>query len=122
MLSIANEAMSNPRVLRLLRSPRPESEWHSGELETAMMLSLKPGLVRRSLARTLPPAWVDFRERLTRGARRFREIDRQTQGYFGWPAIARAETAERVMKLRGKLIAADVIRSLRPRRARKRRA
>src|SRR5881409_2923625 len=26
----ANAAMVNPRVLRLLRSPRPESEWHSG--------------------------------------------------------------------------------------------
>jgi creatinine amidohydrolase len=116
----ANAAMSNPRVLGLLRSPRPESEWHSGELETAMMLSVRPRLVRRFLARTLPPAWVDFRERLKHGARRFREIDRQTRGYFGWPAMARAETAERVMKLRGKLIAADVIRSLRPRRTRSR--
>jgi len=89
----ANAAMSNPRVLRLLRSPRPESEWHSGELETAMMLSVRPGLVRRSVARKLPPAWVDFRARLKRGARRFREIDRKTRGYFGWPAVARAETA-----------------------------
>ena len=72
----ANDAMSNPRVLRLLRSPRPESEWHSGELETAMMLSVRPGLVRRSVARKLPPAWVDFRARLKQGARRFREIER----------------------------------------------
>jgi hypothetical protein len=38
----ANAAMVNPRVLRLLRSPRPESEWHSGELETAMMLAARP--------------------------------------------------------------------------------
>jgi creatinine amidohydrolase len=116
----ANAAMSNPRVLRLLRSPRPESEWHSGELETAMMLSVRPGLVRRSLARKLPPAWVDFRERLKHGARRFREIDPKTRGYFGWPAMARAETARRIMKLRGKLIAAEVIRALGPRRARSR--
>ena len=114
----ANGAMLDPRVLRLLRSPRPESEWHSGELETAMMLSVQPGLVRRRLARTLPPAWVDFRERLQRGARTFREIDSKTRGYFGWPAMARAETAERVMTLRGKLIAAEVIRALGPRRRR----
>jgi len=116
----ANDAMSNPRVLRLLRSPRPESEWHSGELETAMMLSVRPGLVRQSVARKLPPAWVDFRARLKRGARRFREIDRKTRGYFGWPAMARAKTATKVMKLRGKLIAAEVMRALGPRRPRPR--
>lgn len=120
----ANAAMVNPRVFRLLRSPRPESEWHSGELETAMVLATRPELVRRRLMRTLPPAWVDFRERLKRGARRFREIDSKTRGYFGWPAMARRDTAVRVMRLRGKLIAAEVIRSLgpRPRRSPKRSA
>jgi creatinine amidohydrolase/Fe(II)-dependent formamide hydrolase-like protein len=118
----ANAAMVNPQVLRLLRSPRPESEWHSGELETAMVLEARPRLVRRSLMRKLPPAWVDFRERLERGARRFREIDKQTRGYFGWPAVASPETAVRVMRLRGRLIAADVMRALgpRPRASRKR--
>ena len=39
-------AMMNPRVTALLRSPRPEREWHSGELETAMMLAVRPKLVR----------------------------------------------------------------------------
>ena len=39
--SAANAAMVNPRVLRLLRSPRPESEWHSGELETAMQAAME---------------------------------------------------------------------------------
>jgi len=116
----AMAAMANPRVLRLLKSPRPESEWHSGELETALMLSVRPALVRRSVARKLPPAWVDFRERLKRGARRFREIDRKTRGYFGWPAMARAETARRVMKLRARLIAGEVTRALGPPRPRRR--
>lgn len=111
----ANAAMVNPRVLRLLRSPRPESEWHSGELETALVLAIRPELVRRKLARELPPAWVDFRGRLARGARRFREIDRKTQGYFGWPAAAKPETAIRVMRLRAKIIAAEVMRALGPR-------
>lgn len=110
----ARRAMVNPRVLRLLRSPRPESEWHSGELETAMVLAARPRLVRRALMRALPPAWVDFRGRLRRGARRFRDIDGATRGYFGWPAAARAETAVKVMRLRGKLIAAQVIRALGP--------
>lgn len=121
---VANGAMVNPRVLRLLRSPRPESEWHSGELETAMVLATRPDLVRRRLTRKLPPVWVDFRKRLERGARRFREIDSKTRGYFGWPAAARRDTAVRVMRLRGKLIAAEVLHALGPRpgRSRKRSA
>ncbi|HXJ79931.1 MAG TPA: creatininase family protein [Candidatus Methylomirabilis sp.] len=114
----ASNAMSNPSVRRLLRSPRPDSEWHAGELETALMLSVRPQLVRRALARTLPPAWVDFRTRLNQGARRFREIDRKTRGYFGWPAAARAETAARVLRVRSRLIAAEVLRALSPRQPR----
>ena len=114
----ANAAMVNPRVLRFLRSPRPDAEWHSGELETALVLATRPELVRRSLMRRLPPAWVDFRARLEKGARRFREIDAGTRGYFGWPAAARSETALKVMRLRSRLIAAEVLRALRPRRSR----
>jgi creatinine amidohydrolase len=117
----ANAAMVDPRVYRLLRSPRPEAEWHSGELETAMVLAARPELVRRALARRLPPAWVDFRARLASGARRFRDIDGRTQGYFGWPAAARRETALRVMRLRGRLIATHVIGAFGgPRRSRAR--
>ena len=108
----ANAAMLDPRVLALLRSPRPEGEWHGGELETALVLAVRPDLVRRAVARRLPPAWVDFRARLRRGARTFREIAPGTRGYFGWPAAARAETAERAMRLRGRLIAAAVVERL----------
>jgi creatinine amidohydrolase len=91
--------MLNPRVLALLRSPRPEREWHSGELETALVLATRPRLVRRAEARRLPPAWVDFRAALGRGARRFRDIDPRTRGYFGWPAAARAGTGRRATAL-----------------------
>jgi len=108
-------AMMNPRVVRLMRSPRPEREWHSGELETALVLSTRPALVRRKLARRLAPVWLDFRAPLARGARRFREIDPRAAaaGYFGWPAAARAETGQRVMALRGRPIAADLVAALR---------
>ena len=51
-----NAAMVGPRITALLWSPRPEREWHSGELETAMVLALRPGLVRRAPAQRLPPA------------------------------------------------------------------
>lgn len=108
----ASAAMLDPRVLGLMRSPRPDREWHAGELETALMLALRPDLVRRGVARRLPPAWVDFRARLDRGARTFRQLAPGTRGYFGWPAAARAETAERAMRLRGRLIAAAVIQAL----------
>ena len=108
-------AMVNERVLGLMRSPCPEREWHSGELETAMVLSRRPEMVRRGVARQLPPLWLDFRERLQRGARRFEDIDPRpdAQGYFGWPAAARAETGNRVMAIRGRLIARELIEALR---------
>jgi creatinine amidohydrolase len=116
----AGAAMLDPRVQRLLRSPRPEAEWHSGELETALMLLLRPDLVR-GVARRLPPAWVDFRAGLARGARTFRELDSRTAGYFGWPAAARPETARRALTLRARLIAAHVVDRLGPVAPRRRR-
>ena len=105
-------AMLDPRVLRLSRSPNPEGEWHSGELETALVLARRPDLVRRALARRLPPVWVDFRSALARGARRFEEIAPGSRGYFGWPAAARAATAKRVLNLRGRLMAKEILRAL----------
>lgn len=112
--------MMNPRVRALMRSPEPDREWHSGELETALMLARRPDLVRRSLAKRLPPAWVDFRGALARGARRFEDIAPDGAGYFGWPAAARAKTAERVMRLRGELIARALLAELgRPRAPRR---
>jgi len=106
--------MVNPRVTRLMRSPRPDFEWHSGELETALVLARRPDLVRRGIARRLPPAWVDFRAALARGARRFEDIAPGTAGYFGWPAAARPRTADRAMGLRAALIAKAVLAELGP--------
>ncbi|MGH7365985.1 MAG: creatininase family protein, partial [Candidatus Rokuibacteriota bacterium] len=79
-------AMLSPGVLRLSRSPNPKGEWHSGELETALVLARRPDLVRRAIARRLPPMWVDFRGALAKGARRFEQIGPGGLGYFGWPA------------------------------------
>ncbi len=107
-------AMRDPRVLRLSRSPNPKGEWHSGELETALVLARRPDLVRRAVARRLPPVWVDFRAALRRGARRFEEIAPGGLGYFGWPAAARAATARRALALRGRLMAREIIRVLGP--------
>jgi len=104
--------MFDPRVRKLMRSPRPAAEWHGGELETAMMLAVAPSLVRRSLARRLPSAWVDWSTALARGARTFEAMHREGRGYFGWPATARASTGRRVMALRGRLIAAVLLAEL----------
>jgi creatinine amidohydrolase len=116
--------MHDPRVRALTRSPRPEREWHSGEVERAMMLSVAPRLVRWTVARRLPPVWVDWAVALARGARRFETLQPRGQGYFGWPASARAQTGHRVMALRGRLIAATLLDELAgwsPRRIRRRR-
>jgi len=103
--------MLDPRVLRLARSPHPAFEWHSGELETALVLARRPDLVRRRVVRRLPPVWVDFRDALRRGAKRFEEIAPGGLGYFGWPAAGRAVTAERALRLRGRLMAREIIRA-----------
>ncbi|MFI5325496.1 MAG: creatininase family protein [Candidatus Rokuibacteriota bacterium] len=107
-------AMLDPRVLRLSRSPSPKGEWHAGELETALVLARRPDLVRRAVARRLPPVWVDFRAALRKGARRFEQIAPGGAGYFGWPAAARAVTAKRALALRGRLMAREIIRALGP--------
>jgi creatinine amidohydrolase/Fe(II)-dependent formamide hydrolase-like protein len=107
-------AMLHASVRRLSRSPNPEGEWHAGELETALVLARRPELVRRAVARRLPPAWADFRTALRKGARRFEEIAPGGLGYFGWPAAARAVTARRALALRGRLMAKDIIETLGP--------
>ncbi|MBI3826903.1 MAG: creatininase family protein [Candidatus Rokubacteria bacterium] len=103
--------MLDPRVTRLLKSRRPSLEWHSGELETAMVLSTRPALVRRAIARRLPPVWRDFRAAL-RAGRTFREMAPGRPGYFGSPAVARAATGHAAMALRGRLIAETLLRAL----------
>jgi creatinine amidohydrolase/Fe(II)-dependent formamide hydrolase-like protein len=104
--------MLAPAVRRLMRSPQPDREWHSGELETALVLASRPDLVRRAIARRLPPRWVDFHAALARGARRFEQMDPGGRGYFGWPAAARAATARRVMALRARLMAKAITEAL----------
>jgi len=112
----ARTPMNNPRVRALMRSPRPAAEWHSGELETAFMLSADRTLVREGVARRLPPAWFDFRRALECGARNFRDLGPGGAGYFGWPAAARATTGRAVMALRSTLIARQLLRRLSTRR------
>jgi creatinine amidohydrolase/Fe(II)-dependent formamide hydrolase-like protein len=104
--------MLDPRVLDLLRSPRPAQEWHSGELETALVLATRPSLVRRRLVPRLRPSWVDFRGALARGARRFEDLGGNGQGYFGWPAAARAETGRKALTLRADLFAEHLLARL----------
>jgi creatinine amidohydrolase len=105
-------AMFDPRVTALLRSPRPDAEWHSGELETAMVLATRPALVRRAVARRLPPVWIDVRGALAAGARTFREMNPRGRGYFGWPAVARARTGRAAMALRARLITRALVAEL----------
>jgi hypothetical protein len=104
--------MLHPRLRRLSRSPRPAGEWHAGELETALVLARRPDLVRRAIARRLPPVWVDFAGALRAGARRFEQIAPGSPGYFGWPAAARALTAKRALALRAGLMARQILREL----------
>ncbi|MGH7389358.1 MAG: creatininase family protein [Candidatus Rokuibacteriota bacterium] len=116
--------MVDPRVWKLLRSPRPSLEWHSGELETALVLATRPALVRRRVVPGLRPRWVDFRGALARGARRFEDLGGSGPGYFGWPAAARADTGRKALALRARLFAERLVTQLEawspPRGARRR--
>jgi creatinine amidohydrolase len=107
----AQRAMSHARVRRLLRSPRPACEWHSGEMETAVVLATRPALVRRRLVRRLPAHWIDVRAALAAGLT-FAEMDGSGRGYFGWPAAARATTGRRGLALRARLIARVLLAEL----------
>jgi creatinine amidohydrolase/Fe(II)-dependent formamide hydrolase-like protein len=111
--SRAQLAMVNPRVARLLRSPRPAREWHAGEMETALMLATRPELVRRRVAQRLPPHWIDFGAALAAG-KTFAGMDPTGRGYFGWPAAARAATGREGLALRARLIARVVLAELGP--------
>jgi creatinine amidohydrolase/Fe(II)-dependent formamide hydrolase-like protein len=104
-------AMLDSRVLALMRSPRPEREWHAGELETALVLATYPRLVRRRLARRPPPHWIDVRRALET-CTTFAEMDPTGRGYFGWPAAARAATGRRALALRARLLARALVAEL----------
>jgi FAD binding domain len=117
---VASEA---PRVLHDLAargveldtavwSPRPDREWHSGQIETSLVLAVRSALVRRALARRLPPAWVDVKRGLAMGRTTFRKMNPKGRRYFGWPAAARAETSRAALTLRGQLILQNLISEL----------
>ena len=107
----SQRAMTDARVTRLLRSPRPQAEWHSGEMETSVVLAVRPRLVRARVARRLAPHWIDVRRALAAG-KTFGEMDASGRGYFGWPAAARASTGRRALALRARLIARVVLAEL----------
>jgi creatinine amidohydrolase/Fe(II)-dependent formamide hydrolase-like protein len=103
--------MTDPRVTRLLRNPEPAGEWHAGELETALVLATCPRLVRRRLARRLPPHWIDVRAALET-CTTFAEMDASGRGYFGWPAAARGATGRRALAVRARLLARALLAEL----------
>jgi hypothetical protein len=76
-----------------------------------MMLAERPELVRRAVARRLRPAWIDWRSRLVAGTT-FRRMHPGGRGYFGWPAAARASTGRAALRLRGRLIAVELVAAL----------
>ena len=98
-----------PRVLRWSEA-RAGREWHSGELETALMLARRPELVRAA-GPAAAAGLGGLPRRARRGVRRFEDIAPGGAGYFGWPAAARAVTAERALRLRGRLMAREIIRA-----------
>lgn len=79
---------------------------HAGEMETSVMLALRPDLVRPGWDK-LEPVLINFRKELTAG-KRFAQIAGGEQGYFGDPTKSSAEKGRAILELWSQSIAAAV--------------
>jgi len=92
-LFVSTSAVWLPR-LRSIIETRLRQDLHGGEMETSIMLRLRPELVRENW-KQLPPTDVDIIEIAAAGIP-FRDVG---PGYFGAPARSSADKGERIMAL-----------------------
>jgi creatinine amidohydrolase len=87
--------LAEPELAALCRGPR-KSVGHACEIETSMMLHLRPELVRRELIRDDPSPAPPGLERLFWG----RDFARRTDhGAIGYPESARVESGARMLEV-----------------------
>lgn len=77
---------------------------HAGSYETALVMALRPDLVREEERRRLAPLWIDLPARLREGARTFRDAGSEL-AYFGDPAAATVEEGRRLLAALGEIVA-----------------
>lgn len=76
---------------------------HAGAYETALLMALRPDLVREEQRRALAPVWIDLPARLREGARTFKDAGSDL-AYFGDPAAASAAEGEQLLAALGGIV------------------
>lgn len=85
---------------------------HAGAYETALLMALRPDLVREERRRGLAPLWIDLPARLREGARTFKDAGSEL-AYFGDPAAATREEGERLLEALGGIVR-DCVLAMQP--------
>jgi len=81
---------------------------HAGRYEGSVILAEAPELVRKEVARRLPPNPASLSDAIGAGARTFAEAGGE-RAYFGWPAEATAEEGRSTVETLGRLLAEAVL-------------
>lgn len=95
----------------LLKGEFPQLDFHAGEFETSLYLWKYPHLVKKEIARNLPPNWSNIREKWKQGAKNFIEAGGPSC-YFGAPALASAETGQKVYEAFSSQLAEEILQFL----------
>lgn len=80
---------------------------HAGEVETSVILALRPDLVRTRWQQ-LKPVHVNLRQELV-GDKTFRQLPSGTEGYFGEPANASAEKGRAILDIWARSVAQTIV-------------
>lgn len=99
-------------VPELYRSQEPKKEGHAGEGETSMFLHSRPDLVNRDVLAALPTGLNYDPEEFHSGKKSFKEISEGGRGYFGSPSLATPELGKKVLTIRGKNLADEILKAL----------
>ncbi len=99
-------------VRELLQSANPKKESHAGESETSMILCARPELVDRQVMQGLPSGINYDSEEFHSGAGPIKEVSDGGLGYFGSPSLATAELGEKILNIRGRNLADQILKAL----------
>ncbi|MFC1579611.1 creatininase family protein [Thermodesulfobacteriota bacterium] len=93
----------------MMKGEFPALDLHAGEWETAFCLWLYPKLVKMEILKTLPPNWVNLREKLyEQGCRDFVEAGGE-KCYFGDPSKGTPELGKKIYEGLAKVLADEVL-------------
>jgi len=104
------EACYRAGIKQFYKSPRPDSEGHGGESETALALYAFPETVRREIIPQLDPNF-DYDVAAFRNETKDYWSLSAGRGYFGWPQAATAETGQRLVEVRARNISDFVLKA-----------